>query len=95
LKLLQIEEEEEEASRRHSDSFIKTEAASPDSRMKEESEDNGDEAETEADQVAALKAKLKQLEGSNKCSKCEVRLSYFLCLNKRSHLLCDLAKHLN
>ena len=69
----QLEEEEEEMRRQH-DGFIKTEARSPDHRMKEESDENGDECdEGRKEDVETLKARLKQLEGSSRCSKCEVR----------------------
>ena len=78
-------EEEEEETRRQTDDFIKTEVASPDSRMKEEREENGEECDEERkenEDVEKLKEKLKQLEGSTKCSKCVVSF-FFLNFQKR------------
>ena len=72
-------EEEEEETRRQTDDFIKTEVASPDSRMKEEREENGEECDEERkenEDVEKLKEKLKQLEGSTKCSKCVVSFCF-------------------
>jgi uncharacterized protein (DUF3084 family) len=73
-------EEEEEQTRRETDNYIKTEAQSPDERMKKETEDiaeeidevNGERRRKDVEDVETLKAKVKQLEGSSKCSKCVV-----------------------
>jgi hypothetical protein len=67
----QIEEEEE--SRRRNDDFIKVEAQSPGRRMKEEAEEERDGCDEKNEEVEKLRAKLKQLQGLARCSKCEVR----------------------
>ena len=86
-------EEEEEQTRRQTDNYIKTEAQSPDDRMKEETEEireqsdevNGERRRKEVEDVETLKAKVKQLEGSSKCSKCVVsfldQICQFLSIN--------------
>ena len=67
---------EEEADLKRNDNAIKMEAQSPDLRMKEETfETDCDERRNEAaEDVETLKAKLRQMEGSAKCSKCDVSL---------------------
>ena len=73
-------EEEEEQTRGQTDNYIKTEVQSPEDRMKEETEEIGEESDEvkgerrrkEVEDVETLKAKVKQLEGSSKCSKCVV-----------------------